>query len=227
MTKRREKQSESLEVRLGYSSKQAFMDACRERGLTASEVVREFVETYPVKSHRPGWPVQKLKEPAMNLSAVVLLSAALGTSAILPTAATADRNDPAEQFNEIDTDGDGYFNRVDLYALAGLTPEGQLTSEMRANVVASMQASIRDLDMMVQETTLSPAFIERTLIQAQGAAAESVSQLFEDFDDDGDGLVSRAEFFRYSNHYVTHGPGLTGPAVIIDEPGLTGPELER
>lgn len=211
---------------MGHSAKQAFMEACREEGVTASEVVRHFVETYPNKPEKPGWPVFKpqLPEPAMNLSAVILLSAALGTSAILPATATAHRTDPAEQFAEIDVNGDGFLHRTEFFNFAGLTADGELSAEMRAEVQASMQRSLDDLDMLAQEATLSPAFIERTLEQAQEAAASSVSMVFEDLDDDGDGRVSRAEFITYSDYYQMDGPGLTGPSGADFEPGLTGPE---
>ncbi|MEL6567880.1 MAG: hypothetical protein AAFQ22_05640 [Pseudomonadota bacterium] len=43
---RREKKSESLDVRLPHSVKQRFMAETSERGETASEAVRRFIETY-------------------------------------------------------------------------------------------------------------------------------------------------------------------------------------
>ena len=42
----RAKKSETLQVRIPYETKQAFLTACREDGTTASEVVRESVQTY-------------------------------------------------------------------------------------------------------------------------------------------------------------------------------------
>lgn len=38
------KKSETLEVRLSHEAKSAFMARCRDDGLTASEVVRRFIE---------------------------------------------------------------------------------------------------------------------------------------------------------------------------------------
>ncbi len=43
---RREKKSESLEIRLEYSKKTSFMQACSERGQTASGVLRSAIEDY-------------------------------------------------------------------------------------------------------------------------------------------------------------------------------------
>jgi hypothetical protein len=41
--KRREKKSETIEIRLPYSQKQAFMEACREQGVTASDTLRRLI----------------------------------------------------------------------------------------------------------------------------------------------------------------------------------------
>ena len=47
------KKSETLEVRIPYETKQAFLTACREDGTTASEVVRDSVQTYLDERERP------------------------------------------------------------------------------------------------------------------------------------------------------------------------------
>jgi hypothetical protein len=46
MEMRSEKKTETLEVRLGYGQKATFMDACREQGLTASDVIREYIDGF-------------------------------------------------------------------------------------------------------------------------------------------------------------------------------------
>ena len=48
------KKSETLEVRIPFETKQAFLTACREDGTTASEVVRESVQTYLDTRERPA-----------------------------------------------------------------------------------------------------------------------------------------------------------------------------
>ena len=58
--KPRIKKSETLEVRIPYETKQAFLTACREDGTTASEVVREQVQTYLDARERP--PPQEKKD---------------------------------------------------------------------------------------------------------------------------------------------------------------------
>ncbi|WP_300529512.1 hypothetical protein [Maricaulis sp.] len=200
MTQKREKQSESLEIRLGFTAKREFMDACRERGLTASEVVREFVETYPVEPEQRGWsfPTPKLPEPAMKLSAVMLLSAVMGTSAVLPTAATADRNDPEASFAELDADNDGQFVIEDLYRIAGLTPDGRLGQEIRDDAMNSISEAMAEFGPAVQEDLLSPDYVERVLQNAEDSARSSVTSTFAMLDDNDDGTVTRREFMEFA-----------------------------
>lgn len=50
--KRAEKKSETLEVRLPHSKKEAFKAACEEEGITASHAVRTFIDAYLKKSRR-------------------------------------------------------------------------------------------------------------------------------------------------------------------------------
>ena len=50
--KRPEKKSETLEVRLPHSKKEAFMEACEREGITASHAVRTFIDAYLKRSRR-------------------------------------------------------------------------------------------------------------------------------------------------------------------------------
>src|SRR6185295_19515419 len=92
----RVKKSETLEVRIPYDTKQAFLTACREDGTTASEVVRESVQTYLDERERPTPQVErtlimKLPQPVRRYGPRVALGglAALGITslAVLPSAA--------------------------------------------------------------------------------------------------------------------------------------------
>ncbi len=98
MTKRREKKSESLEIRLPYSQKQAFMEACRERGVTASDVLREFIaeELQPEPDAPRSWAMtvrnNPLKTAAGGISAA-LAAATFGTGVGFAEDRTFDRFD--------------------------------------------------------------------------------------------------------------------------------------
>lgn len=68
MTNQRpEKKSETLEVRMPHSKKQAFMKACERQGITASEAVRTFVDEYLKRSRRA-----KLKTIAKDMTMKLL-----------------------------------------------------------------------------------------------------------------------------------------------------------
>ena len=195
-----EKQSETLEVRLGYAAKREFMEACRARGLTASEVVRDFVGRYPVQPRRTlrDHIPDKLTEFPMSIAASTLLAATLGASALLPgQVATADRDDPAATFAELDRDGDGHFVMTDLYRIAGLTPEGGLGEGLRADAMESIRDALDEFGPDFQETFLEPSYVERILTDAEESARESVDETFVEIDFDGDGAVSRDEFMAY------------------------------
>ncbi len=210
---RREKQSESLEIRLGYSAKQAFMDACREKGLTASEVVRDFVESYPVERQAAPGPrfFNKLTEFPMSMAASTLLMFTLGASALLPAqTANANNHDPEASFASIDHDGDGSFDLLDLYREAGLTEDGRLGPDLRAQAEGSMQEALAEFGPRFQEEFLDPAYVERILADAEESARTSVGEAFDDIDTNADGRVDRSEFMAA---WTYDGPGarqLTG-----------------
>ena len=205
MTDRHEKRSESLEVRLGHTAKQAFMAACRERGITASEAVRQFVEAYPVRPVRRPWARLpfKLTELPMMMTIPAALAATLAltaVTAIMPVqTATADRDDPEQQFARVDADADGYFNRVDLYHLAGLTDDGRLGEGLRSEAMASITEAMAEFGPAAQETLLDPRYIERVLSDAEAGARSGVDEVFDEMDTDSDGRVSRAEFLAHAD----------------------------
>lgn len=100
MTKRREKKSESLEIRLPYSQKQAFMEACRERGVTASDTLRQFItedlEAIAQDHDERTWSMTLKNNPfktAASVAATALAAAALGTSASVAEDDVFDRFD--------------------------------------------------------------------------------------------------------------------------------------
>ena len=67
MTRPPEKKSESLEVRLPHSRKEAFMQACEENGVTASHAIRTFIDEYLKRSRR-----MKLKRIAQEISMTLI-----------------------------------------------------------------------------------------------------------------------------------------------------------
>src|SRR5262245_35953241 len=110
---RRVKKSETLEVRIPYETKQAFLAACREDGTTASEVVRTSVQTYLDERERPvpqekRTLIMKLPQPirryGLRAAAGGAIAAGFTALAVLPSAASPDF---AALFKTMDANGDG------------------------------------------------------------------------------------------------------------------------
>ncbi len=113
----RVKKSETLEVRIPYETKQAFLTACREDGTTASEVVRDKVQDYLDARERPSLNedkrtlIMKLPQPIRRYG---WRAAAGGVAAIgfvgiaaLPSAAAPDFK---AQFGRLDKNSDGVIS---------------------------------------------------------------------------------------------------------------------
>lgn len=66
-TKRNEKKSETLEVRLPHSKKEAFKAACDAEGITVSHAVRSFIDAYLNRSRR-----MKLKQITKEISMTLI-----------------------------------------------------------------------------------------------------------------------------------------------------------
>ncbi|HEX8569503.1 MAG TPA: EF-hand domain-containing protein [Caulobacteraceae bacterium] len=94
------KKSESLEIRLPYATKTAFMARCRVEGASASETLRTFIED-KLASGRTVSPARR----RLGLRAAAAAAAALAVGATaLPSLAR-----PLERagFEQFDRDGDG------------------------------------------------------------------------------------------------------------------------
>ena len=132
----RVKKSETLEVRIPYETKQAFLTACREDGTTASEVVRESVQTYLDERERPDPKkertlIVKLPQPVrrygVRIAAGSLAAVGLTTFAALPVAAAPDF---ASIFKSMDANGDGVLTAQE-FARTGGKDGGQASTNSK------------------------------------------------------------------------------------------------
>lgn len=103
---RKEKKSESLDVRLPYSVKTAFMAATKRKGETASEAVRRFIETYIEEAEyetvTPLWretATTVRKNPLKSLAAASAVASAMTMTALPAAAIEAGYNTSSEIVN--------------------------------------------------------------------------------------------------------------------------------
>ncbi|WP_084397436.1 energy transducer TonB [Henriciella aquimarina] len=80
--KRREKKSDTLEVRLPHSKKEAFKEACEKEGITASHAVRTFIDAYLRRSRR-----MRLKRITKELSMTLIHNPIKTTGGLAATGA--------------------------------------------------------------------------------------------------------------------------------------------
>lgn len=104
------KKSETLEIRIPYDAKQAFMARCQQEGVSASEALRGFIETQVAppapRSARPRY--SRLK---MALAAAAAL--AVGATALPSLAGQVDRSG----FERFDLDHDGVVTLAEFARL--------------------------------------------------------------------------------------------------------------
>ncbi|WP_296596333.1 EF-hand domain-containing protein [Phenylobacterium sp.] len=103
------KKSESLEIRIPYAAKIAFMDRCQREGRTASEAVRAFIDRQieaPAASSRRRW----------RIAAGAMIAAALGAVALPSLARPGPAPDPSRDllrrvaFARMDANHDGVLS---------------------------------------------------------------------------------------------------------------------
>lgn len=106
----REKKSETLEVRLAYNQKRSFMEACQRDGKSASNVIREYLDTYIAP--RPGFNYRQaisrwVLAPIGALTVMLLVTG----FALVSVSYSTDTN--TAFFSSLDTNADGILTRAD------------------------------------------------------------------------------------------------------------------
>ncbi|MDO8321887.1 MAG: hypothetical protein Q7T23_02995 [Phenylobacterium sp.] len=102
------KKSESLEIRIPYPTKEAFMARCRADGRSASEALRAFIDQQLEAPAKPRSPRKGLR-----LVVGAAIAAAVGAAA-LPSLARPSLSHA--QFDRIDADHDGVLSRAEYAA---------------------------------------------------------------------------------------------------------------
>lgn len=110
MTDRKLKKSETLEVRLPFETKTAFMARCRTDGRTASEAVRAYIDreigaAEPVRRERSRW---------WQVAAAAAAGLTLGAVAAPSLAQVAMSHEAAQAFHALDADHDGVLTLAEF-----------------------------------------------------------------------------------------------------------------
>lgn len=104
VTKRQPKKTETVEVRMPFETKNAFMQHCRAEGRTASEAIRRFIDT---KLEKPSKP--RLQNTNWRRTiAVAVAVLALGAVAAPSLAQTL--NPARVTFQQLDRNKDGLLS---------------------------------------------------------------------------------------------------------------------
>jgi hypothetical protein len=130
MPERLPKKSESLEIRLPHSTKTAFMQACRARGVSASDVLRGSIARYLSTSGRASDHGRKERIMAFLFSrrrvpigaAALLVALAAGAISLAGPAKAAIDPRLAAVFDWIDADHDGRISRAEFAASLDQAP---------------------------------------------------------------------------------------------------------
>ena len=126
------KKSESLEVRLSYPTKQAFMARCQAEGRSASEAVRGFIEAQlappapPAPSARPKprlryWTMGGLVAAALAAIAVPSLARPAANAQFDAIDLNRDRAISGGEFARLDSNRDGRVSLAEFTAARGKT----------------------------------------------------------------------------------------------------------
>lgn len=109
-SKRTEKKSETLEVRLPHSKKEAFKAACEEEGITASHAVRTFIDAYLKRSARVKLK-QITEDITMKLFRNPLKTAGVTSAGIAAAILFSASPSMAEDdvFTQLDKNADGFL----------------------------------------------------------------------------------------------------------------------
>ena len=158
-----EKKSETLEVRLAYSKKTAFMDACSNAGITASHTIRDFIDVYisgnrTFSRQRVWW----------LLAATGLVSALLVGAAFFAHAEMKQAETRGHVFSMLDTNGDRLLTAADatpqlaqmitlVLQKADENQDGQVTANEFAREIAASRVYTVEADFPIDAKISSVA----------------------------------------------------------------------
>lgn len=188
-----EKKSEMLEVRLSLSEKQALAAHCRDKGISASELVRDLVST---RVRTPVW--RRFLQPKGTGSMPDLSSMLPGAAAItlagslaLAVAAPSTASDYRSAFDMLDANSDGSVTLEEfLDHDDGYLPQGARDREDGRIVTAYELAGELRQEFALYDRNRNGLM---TYEEFSGRYASMIEVAFEHFDANADGQITAAE----------------------------------
>ncbi len=196
--KRPAKKSETLEVRISYPLKTAFVEHCRNRGETVSDVIRTLMEDHLKQSEPRSWfNLERTtsmtrffsKRPRASLASGVGMLGAISLGLAAPSVA----NDGRTQFDALDTNRDGIVSETEFIAGA-LGDEDAVLSELESvdetHSLGALVVLTAHLEFIRYDANQDG---ELDFDEFSARFTSDNRQTFDHFDHDGDGRVTLSE----------------------------------
>ena len=217
MSMRDEKKSESLEVRLPYSQKIAFMQACKEQGITSSDALRAGIDEFLATREGQSQPSQfknvvtlMKTNPKKTVGSLMAMSIGAALFTAMPSAAQD------ELFTQYDKNKDGVLtvgeiseNDGKVFEVLDKNGDGQISAdefEREAEVSQIMDAIEKDDDGNdVRVITFEQTKIK---LSEEGKAQIIVSRWAENVDIDAtdEEVAARIEEMKSNTVELGDGP---------------------
>ena len=142
---RTEKKSETIEVRVSYSEKLAFMEACKQAGTTASHAIRDYIgEFLNPGSERPLHRSPFAVVGVISALLILLFVVFIGQRTPVPPSTTQ------RVFNHFDRDGDGFLTQADSEGASLQTGDTVLWLMKTADKNADSRVDISELGALTE-----------------------------------------------------------------------------
>lgn len=219
---REPKKSETIEVRLPYDRKAAFMAHCQGTGRTASKVVRDWIDR-ELEPRAPSQTRSPMRRRAL-LSGSVALALAIGLSMATPSTRTrAAVPDVRPVFDQLDRNSDGILDSSEF----GGTPASSNTNCKTPVFVIPLahQAmpdarGTRGFALLADDISFRAIDWDRngqiTFEEYSANWTQAVRRGFTLLDRDGNGTIDASEYERVKKHSYQAGTARPAAATFAE-----------